>query len=157
MSASENYNSNGEDQTDRQAQRQRRYSIDTALNWLFLCLVAFIGVWIIETDIDTYQSEKPYMRMVNDGITADQVPDEYTKRGLERNLPNKGMAPGDFFVLKWKWRVLVYLGCIFIPLLVGFLRVISKDRIRWNWAYFPMILVSISYGIYFWGRWTNLW
>jgi hypothetical protein len=154
---SENFNSSQEDQSEQQRQRIKRYRIDTIINWIFLVLVSIIGYWIIETDIDTYQSEKLFYRMLNDGVTIEEAGDPYMQRGMTRNLPYKGVSKQAFFLAKWQWRIPVYLGCIFLPLLVGFVRVRSKSRRRWNWPYYALMIASIGYGIYFWGRWTAKW
>lgn len=157
MNATENYNSREEEPSERQLRRQRRYRLDTAFNWIFLSLVALIGYWVVETDIDTYQSEKLFLRMLNDGVSVQEASDPFYQRGMERNMSFKGQSESEFFVAKWKWRIPVYVVCFLVPIIVGFARVRSKDRRRWNWAYFPSIVLSLGYGIYFWGRWTNKW
>jgi hypothetical protein len=157
MNSAQNYTSREEDHSDSQLKRIRKYKIDTLLNWFFLAFVSIAGFLIVETDVDTYQGEKLFFRMLKDGVSLQEVEDPYMRGGMERNMKFKELSSNDFFVMKWKTRVLIYLGVIFLPLFVAFMRVRSKDRSRWNWAYFPLIVASVGYALYFAGRWNGWW
>lgn len=147
-----------EDQAEIRARRERRYRIDTAINWIFVIFVVLVGYRVIETDIDLYQGERLYFKMLNDGVSLEEAAESpYMQEGMRRNMHFKGQSGMTFFMAKWKWRVPIYLGCIFIPLGLAFFRVISKDRRRWNWAYYLFGTISIAYAVYFWGRWANMW
>lgn len=158
MSSSEGYNSSSEEAEERQLQRKRRYLWDTGINWTFFALMAIIGFWIIETDVDTYQSERLFYKMLHDGVTLEEAADDpYMQAGMKRNYQYKDASPTDFFIAKWKWRIPIYVGCIILPILVAFMRVISRNRRRWNWAYYPFVAIGLAYWIYFMGRWSGKW
>ncbi len=123
-----------------------------------MAVIAFSGYLIIETDVDTYQGERLFFKMLNDGVTFEEASESpYMEQGMRRNMQYKGVSGTDFFIAKWKWRIPIYLFCIFLPLIVSFSRALSKDRSRWNWAYFTMLALSFGYGIYFMGRWKGWW
>lgn len=147
-----------EDQAERQQRRKRIYVLDTALNWILVAVVAFSGYLIIETDVDTYQGERLFFHMLNDGVTFEEAAESpYMEQGMRRNMQYKGVSSTDFFIAKWKWRFPIYITCIFLPLFVAFFRALSKDRRRWTWAYIPLIILNIGYSVYYAGRWKGWW
>lgn len=156
MHTGEYYNQQ-EEQSELLAKRRKIRRWDLGTNWVAVMLISFIGFWILLTDIETYQSEKIFYRMINDGITVQEITDPYMKRGMERNQQYLGATPTSFFIAKWKWRVLIYLGAILLPLGVATNRALRYDRFSANWLYFLLIGVSIAYAVYFYGRFSHFW
>jgi hypothetical protein len=156
MNTGEYYNAQ-EEASDRRARRKRMRAIDLGFNWLFFVLLSLTGFWIFFTDIDTYQGEKLSYRMVKDGVKVEEADSPYMAEGMRRNMQYKDATPFQFFVAKWKGRVPIYIGLIILPLLVTGVRAIRYDRIRMNWAYFPLVALAFAYFIYFWGRMHGWW
>lgn len=145
-------------ESDDKSRARRLYQIDVAINWILIGVIALVGYWIIEKDVDTYQTEKTYVRLLNDGVTEEEYAhDQRLQQGIRRNVQYKGMTPNEFFIEKWKWRVPIYLVTIFLPMFVAFRRVLSSDLRKWNWMYFPLVAMSLGYGVYQWGKWKGKW
>lgn len=156
MHTGEYYNQQ-EEQSEIMARRRKIRAIDLGTNWAAVALISFIGFWILLTDIGTYQSEKIFHRMINDGITVDELQDPYMKRGMERNQQYRGTSETEFFIAKWKWRFAIYLAAIGLPLIVASIRAFRYDHFRANWLYFFLVGLSIAYAIYFYGKFSHLW
>ncbi|HEX2899910.1 MAG TPA: hypothetical protein VHS96_09350 [Bacteroidia bacterium] len=155
MNTGEYYNAQDE-ASERLSRKRRNQGIDLAVNWLAFVLLSFAGFWVLLTDIDTYQSEKLYYRMLNDGVTVEET-DPYMAKGMTRNLQFKGESITTFFIAKWKWRVPVYLLLIILPIFVAGYRAWRYNRVRLGWAYVATAALSFTYFIYFWGRMHGYW
>jgi hypothetical protein len=154
-----NYYNNLREQDDpvEVRKKKRRYQIDVAVNWTFIVLLAMFGYQVLEYDVDTYQSEKIYVRMLNDGVKIEEVESPYVKAGMERNLKYIGSSKREFFFAKWIRRMPVYLGLIILPLIVAQARVLNRRKNRFDKFYYPLVAVALLYGVYYWGRIHNFW
>jgi hypothetical protein len=158
MGSSANYDSGQEDQTDVLGKRRRQSRIDAAINWGLVSVIALVGFWIIETDIDLYQHERLFFKLLSDGVTAADHPESLeTQEGLLRNSHFKGQSGTAFFIAKWKLRAPSYFICVLVPLGIAFFRGIRKQRNRWNWAYYFFSALSLIYMVYYWGHYMTYW
>jgi hypothetical protein len=158
MGSSVNYDNGQDEQTDVLGKRRRLSRIDAAINWGLVSVMALVGFWIIETDIDLYQRERLFFKMVNDGVVAADHPESAKmQEGLLRNSHFKGQSGMAFFIAKWKLRGPGYFVCVLLPLAIAFFRGISKQRHRWNLFYYIFSPLSLIYMVYYWGHWIKFW
>lgn len=155
MNTGEYYNQQ-EEAKDRHARKRRNRGIDLGVNWAVFVVLSLTGFWIFTTDIDTYQSEKLFFRMLNDGVSVEET-DPYMARGMTRNLQFKGYTNTEFFIAKWKWRVPVYLLVILLPVMIAGYRAWKYHRVHITWIYVVSALLSFGYFVYFWGRMRGMW
>ena len=155
MNTGEYYNQQ-EEAKDRQARKRRNRSIDLGLNWVVFVVLSLTGFWILLTDIDTYQSEKLFFRMLNDGVSVEET-DPYMARGMTRNMEFKGASQTTFFIAKWKWRIPVYLLLMLTPVLIAGYRAWKYHRVQITWLYVISSVLSLGYFVYFWGRMNGKW
>lgn len=156
MNTGEYYNAQLEE-AERQAKKRRLRRIDLYVNWLAFVLLSLAGFWILLTDIDTYQTEKIFYRMVNDNVQPEEVESPYMVAGMKRNMRYKGMSMTAFFFSKWKNRAPIYLLFVVLPIGVAGFRAWRYGRVSLNWAYYPLVLLGFAYFIYFYGRWHAMW
>ena len=155
MNTGEYYNQQEVDK-ERQAIKRRNRGIDLGVNWVVFVVLSLTGFWILLADIDTYQSERLFFRMLNDGVSIQET-DPYMAKGMTRNLQFKGVSNFAFFVAKWKWRVPVYILLILVPVLIAGYRAWKYHRVQITWVYVFTSVLSFAYFVYFWGRMRGKW
>lgn len=122
------------------------------MNWAVVIAILAVGGWKLEQDWSWYKSELLFFHSIQDGLTPADLEDNFMKRGLERNMVHKDLTEQSFFWTKWRPKLPIYIIGLFIPFLIGAIRLRRKGYQRFNIPYYIGIVVFLAAAGYFFAQ-----
>ena len=122
------------------------------MNWAVVIAILAVGAWKLEQDWSWYKSELLFYNSIQDGLGPADLDDHFMSQGIERNMEYKTATEGDFFWAKWKPKLPWYILGLFLPFLIGVLRLRRKGYQRLNVPYYIGIVVFLFVSVYFLGQ-----